>query len=591
MNSRNVPIFLIALLLFAKPARTQTAFESILDKPDARLLHAEWEELLSSPLGDEIPFMLGGVCHIGGGPDARLVMTRAAAPSLVLDVSSGQPLIESELGPALDYSGCATGDVDGDGRADLVLLASRYGADVYSAAGSSGNVAFTRSAVEVGPSGNVTSTFLGDYDNDGDLDLVILQWSASGGLMFMENNGSGAFSDITSQLTLESAVVWGFAGGFADIDNDGWLDLLIVSDFGNSKVFLNHWGESFEDVTAAWTAGTDENGMGSAIGDVDGDGDLDWFVTSIFDPADTCADFDCNWGATGNRLFINEEGTHFRDATDEYGVRDGGWGWGASFLDYDNDGDLDLAMTNGMRLPDTPLATRFNDDELRLWRNDGSPPMVEVSTELGFVDNRSGKGLTLFDLEQDGDLDMLIVNNADYPALIKNVGGNSNSWLRVDLRGHQSNTQGFGARIYITPVAGGPSRMHEVNGNSNYMSQNETTAHFGLGGHEGTVAEVRVAWPASGIETLLREVDARQNIIVHERTMGDLNDDREIDLRDYALWLTCQPSAGATFEDPQCVAGDFNADGEIDLKDWRSFALMLRPEAGATGYRDGAGSN
>ena len=579
MSTRNVPICLIALLLFAKPAHTQTAFQSILDKPDGRLLHAEWADLLSSPLGDEIPFMLGGVCQIGRGPDARLVMTRAAAPSLVLDVSSGQPLIavESELGPALNYSGCATGDIDGDGRADLVLLASRYGADVYTATGTSGGVAFERSAVEVGPSGNVTSTFLGDYDNDGDLDMVILQWSSSGGLVFLENNGAGAFSDITSQLNLEAAVVWGFAGGFADINNDGWLDLLIVSDFGNSKVFLNHSGESFEDVTTAWNAGTDENGMGSAIGDVDGDGDLDWFVTSIFDPADTCAQFDCNWGASGNRLYINEGGTHFRDATDEYGVRDGGWGWGTSFLDYDNDGDLDLAMTNGIRLPDTPLAASFYNDELRLWRNDGAPPMVEVSAELGFVDNRSGKGLTVFDLEQDGDLDVLIVNNADYPALLQYVAGNANSWLRVDLRGHQSNTQGFGARIYITPVAGGPSMMYEVNGNSNYMSQNETTAHFGLGTHVGSVAEIRVHWPASGTTTIMRDVNPRKQIRIHETQMGDLTNDAHVDILDYAVWLTCFGQKGVEDNTSECIAVDFNADGQIDLDDWRSFARLFQP--------------
>jgi enediyne biosynthesis protein E4 len=570
----------VALLLCATPARSQTAFQSILDESDSRLLHADWNDLLSSPLGDEMPFMIGGVCQVGVGPDTRLVMTRASDPPLLLNVSSDSSpiLIEGDLGSAISESGCASGDIDGDGRPDLVLLSVGNGANVFTSTGPSGSVSFELHSVENIPPGNTTSAFLGDYDNDGDLDMVILQWSPTNGLVLFENDGTGGFGDVTSKLNLGAAVSWGFAGGFADINNDGWLDMLIVSDFGSSKVFLNDSGKSFEDVTAAWNAGTDRNGMGSAIGDIDGDGDLDWFITSIFDSANTCSGFPCQWGASGNRLYINEGGTQFRDATDEYGVRDGGWGWGASFLDYDNDGDLDLAMTNGVKFPDTPLETSFNNDPLRLWRNDGAPPMVEVSAAVGFVDTRPGKGLTVFDLGQDGDLDVLVVNNADYPVLLENVVGNANSWLRVDLKGVQSNAQGFGARIYVTPASDGPTMMHEVNANSNYMSQNESTAHFGLGSHVGTIAEVRVSWPASGIETLLREVDPMRTILVSEKRMGDLNSDAGIDLRDVAMWLNCQGRAGVGLQDPQCAAGDFNTDGEIDARDWRLYTALLQSE-------------
>ncbi len=483
-------------------------------------------------------------------------------------------VVDREVGPARSHSGCTTGDINGDDLTDMVVLAPGHGVGLYKASLTSPGLTLNQSSMAGAPTGNLSSPFLGDYDNDGDLDLVVLQWSISGAIHLFENNGMGAFTDVTSKRKLGNVLSWGFSGGFADVNDDGWVDLLIAADFGNSKVLLNRQGLWFEDVTDLWNAGTDENGMGSAIGDVDGDGDLDWFITSIYDPFDTCTEFDCNWGGSGNRLYINEGGTQFRDATDEYGVRDGGWGWGASFLDYDNDGDLDLAMTNGMRLADTPLAGMFVADDARLWRNDGAPPMVEVSTETGFVDTRSGKGLTVFDYEHDGDLDVFMVNNADYPSFFKNSSDNHHAWLRVALRGYRSNTQGYGARVYVTPTPDGPTHMYEINGNSNYLSQNEPVAHFGLGTHQGPVAEVRVAWPASGVETILRDVPTRRQIVVHERTTGDLNGDGHIDLQDVSRWLTCQ--SNGTVQDVDCTAADANADGEVDLRDWPLLSLLLQ---------------
>ena len=125
-----------------------------------------------------------------------------------------------------------------------------------------------------------------------------------------------------------------------DIDADGDLDLLIAADFETSQVFRNEGDGTFT-MTTDRTVITDDSGMGSSIGDYDNDGDLDWFLTAIYQEPTVPG------GYTGNRLYRNEGGGVFSDATDEAGVRDGGWGWGSCMEDFDNDGDLDIFHTNG----------------------------------------------------------------------------------------------------------------------------------------------------------------------------------------------------------------------------------------------------
>ena len=166
----------------------------------------------------------------------------------------------------------------------------------------------------------------------------------------------------------------------------------------------------------------------STFGDIDGDGLVDWFVTSIFDPDETCEVRECNWGYTGNRLYRNEGGRVFSDATDDAGVRNGAWGWGTTLFDSDNDGDLDLVMTNGVDFPDDEVPEvdePWNDDAMRFWRNDGRGGMTEMADAVGLTDTGSGKGLLVFDYDEDGDLDIFLVNNAAAPrpdAVIDRIG-------------------------------------------------------------------------------------------------------------------------------------------------------------------------
>ena len=193
-----------------------------------------------------------------------------------------------------------------------------------------------------------------------------------------------------------------FASAFADLDGDGWPDLAVASDYGMTRIFWNNGDGTFTDGTVEASIGSDRNGMGSTFGDYDGDGDLDWFVSSIFAEYEQCESLSgCGtWDSTGNRLYRNDGGRSFSDATDEAGVRDGGWGWGSVFFDFDNDGDLDLAMVGGMHHSAT-----FSDralDSPTLWENDGTGRMTDVSEAVGLTHPDASKGFLTFDYDNDG---------------------------------------------------------------------------------------------------------------------------------------------------------------------------------------------
>lgn len=361
---------------------------------------------------------------------------------------------------------------------------------------------------------NTFSTAFGDYDLDNDLDLLITHWFS--GIVdgtsehLWRNNGDNTFTDVSVisgiAATYQDKLDFTFTPNFADINNDRYPDILMASDFGTSQVFVNQKDGTFVNTTDTNLI-TDENGMGAAVADYDNDGDLDWFVSSIYDPNMTA---EGNWGISGNRLYRNEGDGTFEDVTVQAGVEHGFWGWGSCFSDFDNDGHLDIFHVNGFGTVPGGNSFEYFEDPSRLFMSNGNGTFTEKASKLGLKDVGLGRGIVCFDYDRDGDVDLFVANNNQPPKLFRNDGGNTNNFLNVKLNGLPPNTQGVGARVTIT--VDNQVQMRELHVGSNFVSQNPVLAHFGLGEAE-LVNEVKIDW-ADGENTVLQNISPNQFLVV-----------------------------------------------------------------------------
>ena len=426
------------------------------------------------------------------------------------DGDGGFEDVARAAGVALEHanaSGPLFFDSDGDGWLDLVV-----GATESEAArlfrnhrdGTFGDV--TDDVGGFGAAGAVSAT-AGDYDGDGWLDLFLSHWGTLGEVCHLfRNHGGQTFECVDDAAGIPhfgaDLADQSFTANFVDVDADGDSDLLVAGDFGTSRVLVNDGAGRFE--VREDSAISDENGMGSAIGDYDGDGALDWFVSSIRD-ADGTTEGD--WGTTGNRLYRNLDAGAFADVTDAAGVRDGDWGWGACFADLNHDGVLDIVQVNGW----PQGSAQFRDTPARLFLGSGSGRFVEAHASLGFVETGGGRGLVCFDSDLDGDIDLFVMNNAGPVKLWRNDGGAAlGSYLDVALAGPAPNTDGIGALVRVR--ADGREQVRPIRAGSNYASQDPPIAHFGLA-LTTRVERVLVTWP-DGQETALDDVPVNQRLVV-----------------------------------------------------------------------------
>jgi hypothetical protein len=528
-----------ALALHADPAAAGATFTDVTSAAGLEYLQYDPPALPDCVVGSppcEPDRLTGGaaVADVDGDGRPDLLVTRLDMPDLLFrnlghgtfeDVTAAAGLATFDL----HSNGATFGDVDNDGDPDLMVTVIGTGLDgvndrnylfINDGSGAFSEQAVARGADVASATPRLTfSAVFGDFDRDGWIDIHVPEWLVDGHSRLLRNRGPalpGHFEDVTASAELDFDEVNGFASTFVDLDDDGWQDLAVVGDFGTSRLLWNQGDGTFLDGTVDAAVGTDENGMGSSFGDVDGDGDLDWFVTSIFDPEETCEIENCVWGYTGNRLYRNEGGRLFTDATDATGVREGHWGWGAVFFDLENDGDLDLVMTNGIVFEGTSIEDAFNLDPMRLWENDGTGRMTEVSAASGIGDTASGKGLLTFDYDLDGDLDLFVVNNAGLPRLYRNDSPGTNDWLRLRIEGHESSRDALGARVSVWRRPGGPPQVREVGAASHFLGQSERELHFGLGPDARWVWRVRVEFPATGKVTERRLLRANRLHVLRE---------------------------------------------------------------------------
>jgi hypothetical protein len=477
----------------------------------------------------------------GDGWDDLFVTRLAQVDKLYMNQGDGTFVDEAEsrgLGACSFSNGAIFGDIDNDGDQDLLITsvgdASHHlfindGSGSFSEDGDARGAALTGDGLHSG-----VSIGLGDYDLDGWLDAHVNEWiephnyagfgeGGPAGSRLLHNIGDGVFEDLTEELGvsllgIDPEGIYGFSSSFADLDEDGYPELLIAADFNSSRLFWNEGGEGFSDGTEDSGVNLESNAMGSTLGDYNGDGRLDWFVTSIAEREDCGAPNpeDCLWKGTGNRLYRNDGNRSFTVQHVTPGILDAGWAWGAAFSDVDNDSDLDLMVVNGWPGRDLNQGFMHKVFPMRAWFNDGAGVMVDLAESNGANDTGLGRAIVPFDYDRDGDLDLFIANHAQEPVLYRNDGGNAQSWLQVELEGVTSNRDARGAVLELRVELGGPVQRRQVGASSHFLGEPPLTQHFGLGAGVDTIAELRVFWPASGTELLLTDIPTGQRIEIVE---------------------------------------------------------------------------
>ncbi|MBM3802509.1 MAG: CRTAC1 family protein [Acidimicrobiia bacterium] len=436
--------------------------------------------------------------------------------------------------------GVAIGDYDNDGFADIYLTNLKENV-LYRNQGD-GTFRDVTSQAGVSNGGWSSSAAFGDYDRDGDLDLYVCNYIAydwnrlplpgslpscfyhgvavpcgplglkGGANVLYRNNGDGTFTDVTEKSGVNVnnhyfslGVVW------ADLDNDGDLDLYVANDSTPSQLFVNQGDGAFKETGFLSGLATDADGdfqagMGVDAADYDNDGLLDVFKT--------------NFANDYNTLYHNQGKLYFEDVTAEAKLLQPGWvlvGWGTAFLDLDHDGWKDIVHANGHIYPFL-IGSRWSESYYQptsLYLNQKDGTFLDVGKLAGrdLQKEGLGRGLAFADFDNDGDLDFIIANLNSSPRLMRHEGMAERHWAMFKALGVKSNRDGIGARI--TVVTGSLRQIGEIKRTVGIYSASDPRAHFGLG-QASEIDRVRVEWPSGTVQEF-SHVAADRHYLIDEK--------------------------------------------------------------------------
>lgn len=435
--------------------------------------------------------------------------------------------------------GAAWGDYDNDGFLDLYV--TNYGRSVLYH--NNGNGTFTDVTDRAGVANNLwgMTPLWFDYDNDGYLDLYVPNYvdynlrgvpvgatASQYGVnvpftlnpasfkpapnRLYHNNHDGTFTDVAHKLGVDDANGRSLVAAFTDFSLQGFPDIYVGNDISDNRLYHNLGHGRFVDISAASWTEENRGTMGIALGDFDGDGDNDMFLT--------------HWVSQGDALYQNlwaeqqhEGKIHLQDAADLYGVGSISMpvvGWGTFFFDFDNDGKLDLFVVNGSTLEDKADTAKLIPETPFLFWSKGETGFYDLAKPgaagSALQQPRVARGAAYADFDGDGDLDVIISTNHGPPVLLRNDGGNRNHWLAVHLVGTKSNREGLGAKLTLT--SGGNNAYREYGAGTSYLSQSIPDAWFGLG-QADRAESLTIIWP-SGTHQEFSNLPANRTLIITE---------------------------------------------------------------------------
>ncbi len=463
--------------------------------------------------------------------------------------------------------GAVWGDYDNDGFEDLFLVKWGKPELFHNDAGHGFTRVTDGASLPAWVNANTALWF--DYDSDGKLDLFLggyypenvdlwhlqntrmmpdsFEYAKNGGRKYLFHNlGGGRFEEVSEQAGIASRR-WALASAAADLRGTGHPDLFIANDYGVSELFLNDGKGHFHEAGAKTGVGfAPKSGMNVAVGDIFNQGKYAVYVSNISEEGVLIQ---------GNNLWVPQENTQentsqsaalhnvtYQNMARDLGVELGGWSFGAQFGDLNNDGTLDLYLTNGYvsldrkrdywydfakvaggnaaiisdadHWPAVDGRSHSGYQQKHLWLNDGAGRFVDVAQEVGITDTFDGRSVVLADLWNRGVLDAVVANQRGPLLVYRNTVDPKNQWIEFSLEGTRSNRSAIGAQVTLNWKNGatGQTQIQTVSGGNGFASQNDRRLHFGLG-QNPQIESVQIQWPSGTIQSLADPEPGRLNTI------------------------------------------------------------------------------